>query len=244
MGIDLSDGIRPRHLVAFLVLVLMSSGYAGAMSALQPGLLQIMGVEPAAQAEITGYLGATQEIVMILTMAVFGVAPTVSAPPAVRFRISGHRGRFRPYPFAGSVAELAAYRVIVAVGGGAMFCMMVVIISDYTRDSTPGPSIQWFCGFVRCSAPSCRPLSPDCPRPLSPAAHRKSTPSPDLRRRGGALRHCRDSRRHWTGAADRTVVQGGGKELVGLLRDGAAAAPSPASRCPMVRRLSPGATLR
>ena len=138
-GIDLSEGIRPRHLLAFFVLVLMSSGYAGAMSALQPGLLQTMGIEPAAQAEITGFLSAAQEIIMILTMGLFGAcADRFGRRPLYVAGFVVTAAGFALYPFAGSIAELVAYRMIVAAGGGAMFCMMVVIIADYTRDSTRG----------------------------------------------------------------------------------------------------------
>ena len=138
-GIDLSDGVRPRHLVAFMILVLMSSGYAGAMSALQPGLLQVMGIDPREQAQITGYLGAVQEIVMILSMGLFGAcADRFGRRPLYVFGFLVSAVGFACYPFARSVVELAACRVVVALGGGAMFCMMVTIIADYTRDSTRG----------------------------------------------------------------------------------------------------------
>ena len=38
LGIELSDGITRSHLFAYLYAVLISSGYAGAMAVMQPGL--------------------------------------------------------------------------------------------------------------------------------------------------------------------------------------------------------------
>ena len=56
LGIDLSDGVKPRHLLVYFLVALISSGYAGAMSVLQPGLLQVMGIDFATQGQVTGKL--------------------------------------------------------------------------------------------------------------------------------------------------------------------------------------------
>lgn len=228
MGIDLNDGIRPRHLVAFLILVLMSSGYAGAMSALQPGLLQTMGIEQRAQAEITGYLGAVQEIVMILTMGVFGAcADRFGRRPLYVFGFLVTAAGFALYPFAGSVAELAAYRVIVAVGGGAMFCMMVVIIADYTRDSTRGHA-NGMQGFVAVLGAFMPPLIAGLPAAFV-AGGASEIGAQRLTFSAVALLCAVAAAIAATGLAPRTaqLSRAAGEKLRVILRDGAIAAREP-----------------
>jgi hypothetical protein len=47
LGIHLVPGVRPLHLWAYLLIAVISSAYAGALSVLQPGLLHAMGIAPA-----------------------------------------------------------------------------------------------------------------------------------------------------------------------------------------------------
>ena len=68
LGIDLSQGIKRRHLIAYFIAAFISSGYAGALAMLQPGLLQVMGIESGRQAIITGNLSALQEVILILVL--------------------------------------------------------------------------------------------------------------------------------------------------------------------------------
>ncbi|MEH6592794.1 MAG: MFS transporter, partial [Halioglobus sp.] len=72
LGIDLSQGIKRRHLVAYFIAAFISSSYAGALAMLQPGLLQVMGIEHTDQAMLTGNLSAMQEIILIVMLGLMG----------------------------------------------------------------------------------------------------------------------------------------------------------------------------
>lgn len=139
LGIELSEGIRPRHLTAYLLAALISSGYAGALAVLQPGLLATMGFATADQAQITGLLGAAQEAVLIFTMGLFGIlADRIGRRPVYAFGLGFTALGFFAYPFANSLAELIGYRLIIALGGAAMIGMMVTVIADYSCEQDRG----------------------------------------------------------------------------------------------------------
>ena len=53
LGIDLTEGVRRRHLLAYFLAAFISSSYAGALAMLQPGLLQVMDIDPGRQATLT-----------------------------------------------------------------------------------------------------------------------------------------------------------------------------------------------
>jgi MFS family permease len=139
LGIELSEGIRPRHLTAYLLAALISSGYAGALAVLQPGLLATLGYATGDQAQITGLLGAVQEAVLILTMGLFGVlADRIGRRPVYAFGLGFTAIGFFAYPYAESFAQLIGFRLIIALGGAAMIGMMVTVIADYSAEETRG----------------------------------------------------------------------------------------------------------
>ncbi len=139
LGIDLSDGVKRHHLIAYFFAAFISSSYAGALAMLQPGLLQVMGIERSAQAMLTGNLSALQEIILILFFGPVGaLADRYGRKPVYIFGLLMTSLGFSLYPHANSMTTLIAYRVIVAFGSAAMIGMMVTVIADYTCDSTRG----------------------------------------------------------------------------------------------------------
>lgn len=139
LGIDLAEGVRRRHLLAYFCAAFISSSYAGAMAMLQPGLLQAMAIDRADQAALTGYLSAMQEVILIALLGVMGaLADRYGRKPVYVFGLLTTALGFTLYPYAGSIAELVAYRIVVACGSAAMIGMMVTVIADYSRNSTRG----------------------------------------------------------------------------------------------------------
>lgn len=139
LGIDLSEGIKRRHLVAYFVAAFVSSSYAGALALLQPGLLQVMGIERAQQATLTGNLTAMQEVILIVLFGVMGaLADRYGRKPVYVFGFLATSLGFFLYPLAESIAELVIYRIIIAIGAAAMVGMMVTVIADYSQNSTRG----------------------------------------------------------------------------------------------------------
>lgn len=147
LGISLADGVRPRHMLAYLVVAFFSSGYAGALAVLQPGVLQVMGISYGEQATVTGMLSAMQEVVLIATMGLVGVWADRAGRPIVYVcgLILTSLG-FALYPHAQTISELAMYRLLVAFGGAAMVGMMVTVVADYAseRDRGKANGLQGF----------------------------------------------------------------------------------------------------
>ena len=139
LGIDLTEGVRRRHLLAYFLAAFISSSYAGALAMLQPGLLQVMDIDPGRQATLTGYLSAMQEVILIVLLGVMGaLADRYGRKPVYVFGLLTTALGFTLYPHADSITELVAYRVIIAFGSAAMIGMMVTVIADYSKNSTRG----------------------------------------------------------------------------------------------------------
>ena len=151
LGISLSQGIKPGHLYAYLIVALVSSGYAGAMAVMQPGLLQVMGIPQDQQATLTGNLSAMQELVFIVALGLYGVvSDRMGRKPVYVFGLLTTAMGFFLYPTASDITELVFYRLFVAVGSAAMVGMMVTVIADYSVNETRGKAngVQGFVATI------------------------------------------------------------------------------------------------
>lgn len=132
LGLTLAPNVRGRHMLAYLAVALITSGYFGGMAMLQPGVFALMGIEQAEQGALAGQLGAIQELTFIVLAGVFGV-------------LSERYGRrliytaglciaaigYVLFPHAENATELMLFRFIFGVGGAALVAMLVTVISDY-----------------------------------------------------------------------------------------------------------------
>jgi len=139
LGIELAPQITTTHVWAYLYAVVISSAYAGSLAVLQPGVLQMMGIPFAEQGNLTGNLAAMQEAIFFVLLLVIGaISDKVGRKAVYVFGLLTTALGFALYPTAGSVPELFAYRVVVAVGSAAMLGMMVTVIADYSANATRG----------------------------------------------------------------------------------------------------------
>ena len=139
LGIQLSYGVTRAHLFAYLFAVLISSAYAGALAVMQQGLFQVMGIPFEEQGNLTGSLAAMQEVILIVLLGVIGaISDNIGRKTVYVFGLLTTALGFFLYPYAGSIAELVVYRIIVAVGTAAMVGMMVTVIADYSINETRG----------------------------------------------------------------------------------------------------------
>ncbi|MGI9295083.1 MAG: MFS transporter, partial [Pseudomonadales bacterium] len=139
LGISLCAGVTPRHLVAYLFVALISSGYAGLLAMLEPGLLQELQIPYEDQGPITGNLRVLQEIIFIMMLGLYGaLADRIGRRLIYAFGLSLTALGYILYPFAESLSQLVLFRVIIAFGGAAVIGMMVTVIADYSEDISRG----------------------------------------------------------------------------------------------------------
>lgn len=144
LGIDLNEGVKRSHMLAYLFAVLISSGYAGAMSMLQPGLLQVIDIPLAEQGSLTGMLGALQELIFIVFIGLYGLlSDRIGRRPIYVFGFLLTALGFALYGQAQSVTDLVLYRIVVALGSAAMIGMMVTIVADYALNNSRGRANGW-----------------------------------------------------------------------------------------------------
>lgn len=139
LGIQLVPGVRPVHLWAYLLVAVISSAYAGALSVLQPGLLHAMGIAPGEQATLTGWLAALQELVFIALLGPIGaLADRVGRRRVYVVGLLLTGLGYALYAQASSVQMLVAMRLLVALGSAAVVGMMVTVIADYPEEADRG----------------------------------------------------------------------------------------------------------
>ncbi|MBB5210165.1 MFS transporter [Microbulbifer hydrolyticus] len=139
LGIQLAPGISRGNFNSYLFAVFISSGYAGALSVLQPGLLHVMGIAADTQAMLTGFLSALQELVFILLLGTAGaLSDRIGRRPVYVFGLALTGIGFALYPHANSISQLVAFRLLVAVGSAAMIGMMVTVVADYATQESRG----------------------------------------------------------------------------------------------------------
>ena len=137
MGIALTKGVLPRHLSAYLLVALISSGFAGILAFLEPGLWQAMEIPKDQWGLYTGRLRAVQEIFYISLMGVFGAASDKLGRRGIyTFGLSFISAGLVLYPWATSIGQLVAFRALIGLGGAAMMAMLVAVIADYTENET------------------------------------------------------------------------------------------------------------
>ena len=138
-GAQLAPGISRRNFATYLFAVFISSGYAGALSVLQPGLLHVMGIAQETQAMVTGYLGAMQELVFILLLGTAGaLSDRIGRRPVYVFGLALTGIGFVLYPQASSISQLVLFRLLIAIGSAAMIGMMVTVVADYASNTSRG----------------------------------------------------------------------------------------------------------
>jgi MFS family permease len=139
LGIHLAAGVRPLHLWCYLLVAVISSAYAGALSVLQPGLLHAMGIAAGEQATLTGLLSVLQEIVFIVLLGPIGaLADRWGRRRVYILGLLLSSAGYALYAHAGSIAELVLLRLLVAVGSAAVIGMMVTVIADYPQERDRG----------------------------------------------------------------------------------------------------------
>ena len=140
LGLSVLETITTGNLLSFYLACFIAIMVATFLPQTQAYLLTAtLGIPENEQGVISGNLNFWGEIVIILTVGLWGALSDRAGRRVVMFAgmlIIGVSFWF--YPRATTVDELLAYRVIYSVGIAAVSCMLVSIVADYVRDVSRG----------------------------------------------------------------------------------------------------------
>lgn len=103
-----------------------------------------LGIPAERQGQVTGDLQLLNEIVMLLAFAPIGVlADRVGRRGVYAFGLLAMSVAYFLYPLASSVAELASFRAIYALGIAAATGMLGTVLADYPQDRSRGALVAF-----------------------------------------------------------------------------------------------------
>jgi len=138
--INLAEGVKPRHVTAYLFAALVSIGLFIYLTALTPYILRVnVGLDDARFGQVSGDLQFWQELLVIFTIGWWGA-------------VSDRFGRrliyiigfliltvaYATYAFSTSVPELIAVRLIFALGVASTTALLSAMLADYPAEDSRG----------------------------------------------------------------------------------------------------------
>jgi MFS family permease len=138
--VELAPGILPRNFATLLYGAFTTIGLLAFVSIGTPYVLNVyLKVPLAEQGRIAGDLAAWSEIALLLVFGPCGVlADRIGRRQVFTFGFIFMAIAYALYPFASSVGELTAYRMLYAVGIGAATAMLQTILADYPANTSRG----------------------------------------------------------------------------------------------------------
>lgn len=142
--IYLADGVRPHHVFTKFYAACISVAMLSGMSILQPYILtEHLNIPRAQQGPLTGDLAFWTELLAIFLIPIAGVvSDKIGRRPVFIFGILFIGLGYGLYPFAQSVNELLAYRLVFAVGMSAASAMLSTLNNDYPKERSRGLMIS------------------------------------------------------------------------------------------------------
>ena len=141
--IQLRDGISTGNGLALLYAAFFSVCLLAFINFAQPYLLRV-NLEVAADQEgsVSGLLAGLQEVVVLLLVAPFGaLADRIGRRPVYVFGFIAIGCGYLLCSFAGTVWQLAVFRMLFAVGSAAVGTMLAVVPADYPEEGSRGKLI-------------------------------------------------------------------------------------------------------
>lgn len=141
--IMLASGVTARNGWTLVFISLSSIGLLTFVAIGTPYILNAnLNIPVAEQGTIVGDLALLTEVVLLLAFGPFGVlADRIGRRRVYASGMLAMTAAYLLYPFAETVAELAFYRVIYAIGIGAATGMLLTILSDYPHESSRGKMV-------------------------------------------------------------------------------------------------------
>ncbi len=145
----LQAGVSKGHGWALMYASFVSIGLATGIATLTPYILTAnLGISEANQGKALGTLAVVQEIVLIFAFGFFGaMADKIGRRPVYAFGLLLLALAYFLFPYGTTMAELALFRIIFALGIGAATGMLATVISDYAVEQDRG-KLTALCGFL------------------------------------------------------------------------------------------------
>lgn len=145
----LVPGVSRMNFWALMYASFITIGMLAGMNILQSYVLtEHLQVPRGAQGTVTGNLTLWQEVISIILIMPCGViADRVGRRPVLLAGIVIIGIGFALYPFATTIGELTAFRVLFAVGAAALASVIAVVTNDYPAENSRG-RMQGFTGLM------------------------------------------------------------------------------------------------
>ena len=140
IGLSVFQNVTYGNLFSYYMACLLAIMLAAFLPAAQPFLLtEYLQIPEDEQGVISGNINFWGEIVIILTVGVYGaLSDRLGRRAVMAFGFLVMSVGFYLYPQATSINELLLYRVIYSAGIAAVSCMIVTVVADYVRDVSRG----------------------------------------------------------------------------------------------------------
>ena len=138
--IQLREGVSTTNGVTLLFAAFFSVCLLAFINFGQPYLLRVnLGVPEGAEGQLTGLITVTQELVVLLLVAPFGIlSDRIGRRPVYAFGFAVLGIGYGLIAFATTVPTLIACRMVFAVGAAAVGTMLAVVPADYPREVSRG----------------------------------------------------------------------------------------------------------
>ena len=140
LGVSLAPEVSGGNILTFYFACLATIMFASFIPQSQPFLLtEFLGIEPERHGVISGLLNFWAEIAIIISVAIFGpLSDRLGRRPVTALGFLLMSGGIALYPFAESIPQLLAFRLLYAVGVAAVTTTIVALVADYVQDQSRG----------------------------------------------------------------------------------------------------------
>ena len=140
----LAEGVRPHHVFTKFYAAIVTIAMLSGMSLLQPYILtEHLGISRGAIGSVSGQLAFWTELLAIFLIPTMGViSDRIGRRPVYVAGLLIVGLAYGLYPFATSINELLAYRLIFAVGMSAVAAMIATLNNDYPQERSRGSMIS------------------------------------------------------------------------------------------------------
>ncbi len=140
IGIDLNEGIKTSHMLAFYLSCYAAIMLATFVPQTQPFLLnEVLRIDPSTQGVVSGNLNFWGEIVIIVTVGIWGsLSDTLGRRWVTTIGFILIAAGIMLYGMVRDISGLLIARIIYSAGIAAVSTMLITLMADYATDSSRG----------------------------------------------------------------------------------------------------------